>query len=349
MKTPEKNQLLEVLERILSAPTAPFHEYHVRDVIAELLSSYPNISLTEDHFGNLIASYGSPDSPLGWALCSHMDHPGWVRSLPDATSKGLKLEGYRQRGNLTFLGGVPENYFCPDVPIIEYGDFAMWDLPAFDVDADNRLHSRACDDLIGCAAIVNAMIELDRSGIDAHFVAIFTRAEEVGFVGAIAAASDSPLREETCFVSIETSIPTDCAKMGEGPMCRVGDRLSTFDHRSTAAILASAKQHEIPVQRALLDRGACEATALQAYGFTTAGISVALGNYHNCGPENQIQAEFVALTDVEALTTLIQAMVKDHPQGPNTADTYKSTRQGFTERLNKYQPFINATQSHFGK
>jgi len=35
---------------------------------------------------------------------------------------------------------------------------------------------------------------------------------------------------------------------------------------------------------------------------------VALGNYHNCGPENRIEPEFVSLDDVRGLTALCIAL-----------------------------------------
>ena len=39
--------------------------------------------------------------------------------------------------------------------------------------------------------------------------------------------------------------------------------------------------------------GTCEATAYQLYGYRTAALCVALGNYHNCGPDLTIAPEFV--------------------------------------------------------
>ena len=62
----------------------------------------------------------------------------------------------------------------------------MWDLPPFEV-RDGQIHSRACDDLIGCAEIICVFRELEERGANAHCVGLFTRAEEVGFVGAITA------------------------------------------------------------------------------------------------------------------------------------------------------------------
>ena len=52
---------------------------------------------------------------------------------------------------------------------------------AFEV-REGRIYSRACDDLIGCTAIVAMLRELSASGAEAACYGLFTRAEEVGFV-----------------------------------------------------------------------------------------------------------------------------------------------------------------------
>jgi len=43
--------------------------------------------------------------------------------------------------------------------------------------------------------------------------------------------------------------------------------------------------------------GTCEATAYALYGYRTAAMCVALGNYHNCGPGDRIAPEYVSLED----------------------------------------------------
>ena len=48
--------------------------------------------------------------------------------------------------------------------------------------------------------------------------------------------------------------------------------------------------------------GTCEATAYQLYGYRTAALCVALGNYHNCGPNHQIAPEYVSVDDVVRTT-----------------------------------------------
>ena len=89
-------EILPVFERIQRCPTAPFHEYHVRDEILQLLGEIPSVSVTADDFGNLIATYQRGDQPGRLAFGAHMDHPAYVRS-PES-------------GEMEFLGGVPERY-----------------------------------------------------------------------------------------------------------------------------------------------------------------------------------------------------------------------------------------------
>jgi endoglucanase len=97
--------------------------------------------------------------------------------------------------------------------------------------------------------------------------------------------------------------------MGKGPIVRVGDRISTFDGPATVRLLQAAEREKIPIQRCLLDGGACEATAYQLYGYTCAAASLALGNYHNVTPEGRIGAEFVASADFIGMVRLCLAVV----------------------------------------
>ena len=219
-----------------------------------------------------------------FALAAHMDHPGFVGA--------------------EFLGSVPEEYRNQHPPTRDFGAFAMWDLPACEL-RDGHIHSRACDDLIGCATILATLHELERTGAEASVYGLFTRAEEVGFVGAIRLAQAALVPREVTIVSLETSSEkAPGCKMSEGVIVRVGDRTSIFDPAATATFVELAQRAKIPAQRCLMSGGTCEATAYQLYGHRCGALCVALGNYHNCGPEQRIAAEFVALADVQAMVRL---------------------------------------------
>ncbi len=341
----QKSEIISVLEAILSQPTAPFHEYYVRGAIRQQLADCEHVEINEDAFGNLIATYrfGEDPAPVAWAFGSHMDHPGWVRT-PDSAPEPEPESAHRQFGDYTFLGGVPAEYFH-EPRLREYGDFAMWDLAEFETQQDGRIVSRACDDLVGCAAIICALKELESRNVEAVCHGLFTRAEEVGFVGAIELARSWSLGPDVVFVSIETSVAASIDAMGQGPMCRVGDRLSIFDSDATAALLKVAESDGLAVQRALLDKGSCEATALQAYGIRTAGISVPLGNYHNCGPGKRIQPEFVHYQDVETLVHLMAGAVGQYPGG--FPDPGAELRERFQKRVDAHGPYIHSAKDHF--
>lgn len=319
--------LIGLLREIQSTPTAPFHEALVAEVIRKRLANLPNVSLTEDDFGNIIAHYKKGRSKPQLAFGAHMDHPGWVRT---------KKEGE------VFLGWVPEERLKTH-PVEWFGDFGMWKLNPF-VIHDGLIHSRVCDDLIGCAAIVAMLMDLSKRGVDANCYGIFTRAEEVGFIGAVKLAKKWPLPKSVRFVSLETSAARGGAVMGDGPVIRAGDRMSLFDDAVTAELVDAGAEGKIPVQRCLLDGGSCEATAMNLYGIPAAGMSVILGNYHNCPPERGIAEEFVSLADVKNMIKLITVTV-ERMAGPNGKVSSKDAmRKRIEKRVRDHEKYDRAAR-----
>lgn len=310
-------EILSITRRILAQPTAPFHEDAVRREIRALLADCPRVALTEDRFGNLLAHYRRGKGSARLAFAAHMDHPAYV--------------------GREFLGGVPGRYRKKKPATRRFGAFRMWDLPACDVRA-GRIRSRACDDLIGCAAIVAALRELDRTGADCEAWGIFTRAEEVGFIGAIELAKSGLLPKSVTVVSLETSsVKGGPVKIGGGPIIRVGDRTSIFDSAATAQLQSAAKTAGITCQRALMQGGTCEATAYALHGYRTAAMCVALGNYHNCGPGDRIASEYVSLTDTLGMARLcVAAATAKH------GDPHAELRKSLDKRLADHR-------SHFRK
>ena len=187
-----------------------------------------------------------------------------------------------------------------------------------------RLYTQVADDLIGVFAIlVTAMHTRRRHGYARNaFLGLLTRAEEVGFVGAIGHFALGWLgrasRPVIC-VSLETSRTLANAVIGKGPVVRLGDRRTVFDP-GALNVLSQVAQRELPGrhQRRIMDGGACEATAATAFGFTAVGISVPLGNYHNQGFEGGPDCrgpeapapEFVHLSDVEGLLALCRGLLR---------------------------------------
>jgi putative aminopeptidase FrvX len=299
------DEILKIVQPLLECPTAPMYEGAVRDEIGQQLRDIKGLKLQTDAFGNLIGWYG--DEPPKQVFVAHMDHPGW------------QLRPVRR-----FLGGVPES-LQDKGRVREFGDFGMWDFPPFRLDGD-RLYSRACDDLVGCATIVATLRTLSANGSAASVAGVFTRAEEVGFIGAIHLAKSKLLPFDATIISLETSKEIPPAKMGEGPIIRVGDRTSIFDPQTTDFLVEVAKKEKSGFQRCLMPGGTCEATAFQLYGYRSAALCLALGNYHNCTPDDRIDAEFIDIGDLEGLIALCVAVA-------GAEETPENAREALRKRL----------------
>lgn len=321
--------LVSLLRAVLSTPTAPYHEYQVADLIEERLAKLPHVRVKRDPFGNLLATYRRGNQRARFAFAAHMDHPGWVR----------------HEGEPAFLGGVPAERLDSH-PVEWFGDFGMWQLEPFKLE-DGIIRARVCDDLIGCAAILAMFTELEERGAEATVHGLFTRAEEVGFVGAIELAKRWPFPKDVCFVSLETSAPRGGKEMGDGPVVRVGDRSSVFDADVTASLIDAATAAKIPHQRALLDGGSCEATAMNLYGIPAAGISVLLGNYHNCPPDSGIAEEFVSLDDVKGLVRLITETVVRSSGGGGVKASRAALRKRLEQRMREHRKYDREARKHW--
>ncbi len=214
------------------------------------------------------------------------------------------------------------------------------------------IHTKAADDLVGVFAIIDSACQIwrRRSRTAAPpFIGLLTRAEEVGFVGAIAHFEQGWLaqaRRPVLCVSLESSRTLPGARIGKGPVVRLGDRRTVFNADATQ-VLSELAQRVLPGahQRRIMDGGACEATAATAYGLPAIGLSVPLGNYHNQGFEGGPDCaraqgpapEFVHLDDIDGMLTLCRALMKkDLPW----SHAWDGTRKSLQKRLRNYRKLL---------
>lgn len=182
----------------------------------------------------------------------------------------------------------------------------------------------AADDLVGVFAIAETARRLWRGATrgERPFIGLLTRAEEVGFVGAVGHLQLGWLqqrRRPVVAVSLEASRTLPGAVIGKGPVVRLGDRRTVF-HPDALRTLSAVAQARLPGrhQRRVMDGGSCEATAMTAWGVPAIGISVPLGNYHNQGFEGGPDCrgaggpapEFVSPQDVDGVLKLCDALMK---------------------------------------
>lgn len=171
------------------------------------------------------------------------------------------------------------------------GSVGMWGLPDASI-RGHRLACRACDDLSGLAGIICALEEMCRRNTRCPCYALFTRAEEVGFGGALAAADGGTLPKGVIVVAVENSKAIPGVALGDGPVLRVGDKASVFTPAATAYCQVAAEKlaredSTFRFQRKLMDGGTCESTAYCHYGHDATGICLPLLNYHNMDAERR--------------------------------------------------------------
>ncbi len=334
----DRTALLRVVTALLSTPTAPYFEDGMLTVVRALAAEIPGVVLRADEHGNLIASRAGRGART-LAFSAHLDHPGFHPFLRRGRAPGATLHGGVP---VSFLPGAALRFHdakslrsvaTARIGVAAKGDddlvhvdledvrgtipadsFGVFDLPDGIV-RGSRLSSRVCDDLLGAAAILVALAILSREGHPRPLTGIFTRAEETGFIGCIGLLESGALAKKTSVVGLECSPRRATAKVGRGPVVRVGDRLSVFDPELTHALQdaagrVKARAPEFVSQRALMDGGSCESTAYNAWGVPAGGACLALGNYHNCGPDGRIAAEFVDWNDLEGLVVLLVEMAR---------------------------------------
>ncbi len=357
------------LKELTSTPTAAGREWRVVAWIQAYVNARPELSLAKDEAGNLSIWRKSHETATPIVIEAHMDHPAFVcAEVVSETALIAEFRGGVQekffkgtqvllwRGNEPGVVGVvgdvvsatPRDNFGTTDSDKRYdvrfespvkavpGDVMTWNLPPSQIE-NGILRAPACDDLAGLAAAVCAydrLLELAREGKPVGDVRLFfTRAEEVAFIGTIAACKLGTLPKGARIVALENSKSYAESPIGGGPIVRVGDYTSTFDPDLTYKIgrIAQAINGEdssYTFQRKLMPGGTCEASAFQSYGYVATCICLALGNYHNMNEATgRIEPEYISVSDYDNLVRLL-VEVALRLDNPNAAP-------GLRERLEK--------------
>jgi len=305
------------------------------------------LEVSMDVWGNvLVKKPGTDHRSPGIAFVAHMDHPGYEvvaqrgdqlvlktlggvcvaagtegatilvidacgRRLKATVTGAEKVEGKLQKtrelagwlGTDTVYAKLDRDHDLGTLPRP-----VVPDLPDCIID-DDLISMRAADDLAGCAAILTALEMLAESTVQGSVYGLFTRAEEVGLIGARLVAEKELLPKNTVIVSVETSSALPGAEIGQGVVIRTGDRTATFDYEAevylnTAVERIRSSEQGFKVQRQLMSAGGCEAAAFKAYGYKVTGLALPLGCWHNRG-ESGVELEIISTNDFLGETLLI--------------------------------------------
>ena len=332
-----------ILSTLCKTPSVSYFERGTASLLTGL-GELLGLDVAHDVWGNVyVVPQGIEFDDVEVAFVAHMDHPGFevveaVSSrdyrmvshggMPRAAFEpGVQVEVVRSMdadfpwerisGVITGADDIEERSrfaTCSTVwvetsePLEVLPSPAVLALPDF-VDDGEFLRARSLDDLAGCAAIAYALY--DTSQLKAPCIGIFTRAEEIGLVGARLIAGSGMLPDECLVVSVETSLTHPLAKQGDGVVIRVGDIITTFDNHAETLLRASTRMMTTgKVQRALMSAGGCEASAFAAHGYLVTGTSLPLGAWHNQEEDGSLAMEYVAKSDFDSCVELLTNAIR---------------------------------------
>ena len=296
---------------LLSQPMAPYREHLVRQTLVEYLQSH-GVAHCLDPIGNIVVGVDSqqayearirtPDAGAILFFVAHMDHPGfhglkWKRpnllsakwfgggptqKLVGATVwvsddhgcvSGGKIQSAKLSKTKTRIESLEIQLkgLESDRPETLFGGLGF-KKPIWKV--GKKFFTKAADDLVGAFMITQLARKYQGSP---RFLGLLTRAEEVGFVGAIGHMELNwwtKAARPWLGVSLETSRTLPGALIGAGPVVRQGDRTSLFDPAAVQWLWELANQTLKLKQKRVMDGGSCEATVMTAWGWRALGLSL---------------------------------------------------------------------------
>ena len=325
-----------LIEKLISTPGPSGYEAQIRDLVRSEIEAFAD-EITVDALGNLIVRKAASTASGGKRImiAGHMDEIGVIAThIDDAgfvrfSNLGGVFPRYVPGGRVRFLDGTlgvigtewsidaykvpPLDKMFIDVGAankkecpIRVGDVAVFERPfsAF----GNRLVSKAMDDRIAVAVMIETLQNLKKSSHDLYFV--FTVQEEVGVRGATTAAFGI---NPDLGLAVDVTLSGDTPKgvrmdvtLGKGPAIKVKDSGMLADPRVVKWMEEIAKKEKIPYQFEVLERGGTDARAIQ---LTRAGVpagclSIPCRYVHS-------PSEMVDLGDVENAVKLLVALLSN--------------------------------------
>ncbi len=323
-----------LIQELVETTSPSGYETEVREVIRSKIESYAD-EVQVDALGNLIGIKGQANTggkkimlaahmdEIG-IIATHIDQSGFVRFTTiggvlrhtciggrvrflDGT---LGVISYEFLGDMNMLPSFSQMYIdvgatsrddCP----VRVGDVAAFDR-AFSTYGD-RLVSKAMDDRIGVAVLIETLRNLEESPNQVYFV--FSVQEEVGLRGAATAAFGL---DPDIGIAVDVTRSGDTPKgikmdvsLGSGPAVKVRDSGMLSDPKVVDWMVNTAKKAKIPYQLEVLEGGTTDARAIQ---LTRAGVPAGCISI----PCRYVHApsEMVDYNDAQNAVLLLLALIK---------------------------------------
>lgn len=319
-----------LIQKLVETTSPSGYEAPIRAVVRAEVESLAD-SIQVDALGNLIVRKGKGGKKI--LLAAHMDEIGVIATHIDENGfiRFTSIGGVGARtcigGRVRFLSGqlgviymerpddpklMPalENLYidvgatsaknCP----IKVGDVAAFERPF--VDLGDRLVSKAMDDRVSVAVLIETLRQLKDSPHELYFV--FSTQEEVGTRGATTAAyaidPDLALAVDVTGVGDTPKSAKMAVGLGKGPAIKVRDGGMLADPRVVKWMVKGAEKARLPFQLEVLEGGTTDARAMQLVraGVPAGCLSIPCRYIHS-------PSEMVDYNDVQNAVRLLVALL----------------------------------------
>jgi tetrahedral aminopeptidase len=314
-----------MLSRLLSSFGVSGHEDEVRKVIIDELKDV-KCDIKEDKMGNLIVKIGEGSEKR--MLCAHMDEIGLIATFiedngfirvgsigdfntADVVHNLITFEN----GTLGKVAAAKTNAEIGDLFIdigasnreealkkVREGDVACFLGDA--VELGNNIISPGLDNRVGCYILLKLIKELKETSKELYFV--FSSQAELGGRGARAASF--AIEPDYCIV-VDLEEAGDSIggkgniKLGGGPVLTVMDRSLIMHHEIKESLEAAAKENNIEVQYASVNRISDGGAIHKEKSGVKAGVVSVPCRY------NHSISEMVCTSDIEKTVELLKNLL----------------------------------------
>jgi endoglucanase len=326
-----------LIQTLTQTPGPSGYEQEIRKVIREAVTPLSK-SIQVDALGSLIVRVGEKKpGGLRVMVAAHMDEIGVMVSHVEKkgfvrfSNLGSILPRYLAGGRVRFLNGVRgvinhdrseelaripgmEKYFIDvgatsdkDCPV-KVGDVAVFDREFLDM--GKRVSSKAMDDRVACAVLIETMRNIKTTPNELVFV--FSTQEEVQSRGAQTAAYAI---EADLGIAVDVTPSGDIlgvkmqVYLGQGPAIKVRDVGMIADPKVVKWMADTAKKNQIPCQMEVLDVGSTDARTMQIArsGMLAGALSIPCRYVHS-------PSELVDMDDITQSVKLLTALLSERIQ-----------------------------------
>lgn len=343
-----------LVKEVLATPTAPLHEQRMIALVLRKAKEW-GYRVKRSPKGNLLVGRADAFRRPHVIVTAHLDHPG-IRVLavtgnsaeigilggvPLKIIRGSRWRLWDNTSTTTGVVGAKTRRKWMGNPIyrmrlsrpVQAGAFGQLHCPSPKWQG-HIVSSRAQDNVINVATLLT-LLQHQKHYRHSRLLCLFTRAEEIGMVGASEAVTSRFLPKSAPVIVLEaSSAKAGHVRLGGGPILRVGDRQSTFSPDVDLWLQTAARS--LTVQRALMAGGTCEATLYHSHGYCVGSLALPLDNYHNNGT-TRLAPEKIHWQDFLALQELLAELLRT-PFAP--ARSHRTIRQRFQKLYRRWASHI---------